>query len=87
MDIFRGLMYLCPRCSADLTESLRGHLHTCPQLLPIVRKRAQDARDAARKLVKENHQSRDRADVLRLEAKAASAALREAMRQNFNWKG
>jgi DNA-directed RNA polymerase subunit RPC12/RpoP len=87
IDIFSGLIHLCPRCSADLSESLRGHLYSCPEILSSLRQRAQEARDEARKLVKESHQSRDRADVLIREAEAAIAALRETMRQNWNWKG
>jgi hypothetical protein len=85
VDVFRGLIHLCPHCRADLSESLRGHLYTCPEILPILRQRAKEARDAARKLVKESRQSRDRADVLIREAEAAISAFRATMKQN--WEG
>jgi len=45
-------------------------------MLPeLVRLRAQEARDAARRLVKESDQLRDRADVLMREAEARSWRL------------
>jgi hypothetical protein len=51
-------------------------------LLPgEVRRRAREARAAARQLVKGSDQWHDRADVLTREAEAAIAALREIMRQ------
>jgi len=50
-----------------------------------VRQRAQEARDAARRLVKESGQLRDRADVLMRESEAAIAALRETM-QRTAWR-
>ena len=77
--------YLCPRCRTDLTESLRGHLYACAMLPELLRLRAQEARDAARKLVKESGQLRDRADVLMREAEAAIAALRETMQRTV-WR-
>jgi hypothetical protein len=81
-DLFRGLIHLCPHCRADLSEGLRSHVYTCRQILPILRQRAKEARDAARKLVKESRQSRDRADVLMREAEAAIAAFRATMRRS-----
>jgi hypothetical protein len=69
---------LCPHCRADLTESMRGHIYSCAMLPEEVRRRARDAHDAARKLVK---QSTDRADGLVGEAEAAIAALRETTRR------
>jgi len=55
-------------------------------MLPeLLRLRAQEARDAARKLVKESGQLRDRADVLMHEAEAAIAALRETMQRTV-WR-
>jgi hypothetical protein len=80
-DVFRRLNSLCPRCRGDLTQSLRGHLYSCPLVLPILRQRVQEARDAACRLVKESIQGTDRADVLMREAEAAVAALRETMRR------
>jgi hypothetical protein len=81
-DLFKGLIHLCPHCRADLSDSLRGHVYICPQILPILRQRAKEARDAARRLVKESRQSRDRADVLMREAEAAIAAFRATMRRS-----
>jgi hypothetical protein len=75
----RNVSNLCPHCYRDLTESLRGHLDSCAMLPEEVRLRAREARDAARKLVKQSAESRDRADVLMREAEAATAALRETM--------
>lgn len=46
-----------------------------------VRLRAQEAREAARRLVKESSRLRDQADVLMREAEAAIAALRETMQR------
>jgi hypothetical protein len=46
-----------------------------------VRLRAQEARDAARRLVKDSGQVRDQADVLMREAEATIAALRATMQR------
>src|SRR5262249_9551580 len=43
--------YACPRCHADLTDSIRAHLYGCAMLPAEVRRRAAVARDAARRLV------------------------------------
>jgi hypothetical protein len=72
---------LCPRCRADLTESMRGHLYRCAMLPEEVRRRAWEARDAALKLVKQAHQEADRSDGMMREAEAAIAMLRETMRR------
>ena len=69
---------LCPHCRADLTETMRGHLYSCAMLPEEVRRRAREARDAARKLIK---QTRQTADGLMREAEVALAALRETMRR------
>jgi len=74
-DLLAHRSYLCPRCGADLTDGLRGHLYVCTMLPELVRLRAQEARDAARRLVKESDQLRDRADVLMREAEARSWRL------------
>ena len=84
-DLLAHRSYLCPRCRADLTESLRGHLYGCARLPEEVRQRAQDAREAARRLVKDSSQLRDQAEVLMREAEAAIAALRETMRRTV-WR-
>ena len=73
--------HLCPRCRADLTESLRAHLYTCLTLPEEVRRAAREVRDASQRLIKESGQLQDCADVLMREAEAAVAALRATMRQ------
>ena len=80
-DLLGQRTHLCPRCRADLTESLRGHLYTCAVLPEEVRRRAREVRDIARRLVKDSQQSSDRADVLMREAEAATAALRETIQR------
>ena len=80
-DYLRGGAHLCPGCHADMTESIRAHLYTCATLPEGVRKRAQAAREAARALVKQSWQLRDRADVLMRETEATIAALRDTWRQ------
>src|SRR5262249_59295617 len=73
--------YECPFCHTDLTASIRTHLYACALLPAEVRRRAQEARDAARHLVKQSHQLRDNADVLIREAEAALHALRATLRR------
>jgi hypothetical protein len=73
--------HLCPRCRRDLTDNVRTHLYTCAMLPAEVRRRAQAAREAAHRLVKESRQLADAADVLMQEAEAARNALRETMRE------
>src|SRR5262249_2635345 len=72
--------YECPFCHTDLTASIRTHLYACAMLPAEVRRRAQEARDAARHLVKQSQQLRDNADVLIREAEAALHALRATLR-------
>jgi hypothetical protein len=31
-DLSGNLTHLCPRCRADLTDSIRGHLYACARL-------------------------------------------------------
>jgi hypothetical protein len=75
---------LCPRCRMDLTERLREHLYNCLMLPGEVRRKAREARAAARRLVQES-QLADQADVLMREAEATIAALRETM-QRTAWR-
>jgi hypothetical protein len=81
LDSFGIRSYGCPWCHADLTENIRAHLYACALLPAEVRHRAQEARDAARYLVKQSHQLRDNADVLIREAEAALHALRATLRR------
>src|SRR5262245_43351458 len=74
VDLLAHRSYLCPRCRTDLTESLRGHLYSCAMLPDEVRRRAQEAREAARRLVKDSAQLRDQAEVLMREMEASLAA-------------
>jgi hypothetical protein len=75
-------MDLCPQCRKDLTDGVRAHLYRCAMLPEEVRRRAQETRAVAQKLVKESGQLQDRADVLMREAEVAVAALRDAMKQS-----
>jgi hypothetical protein len=78
-DLLGNRSHLCPRCRVDLMEQVREHVYNCTVLPSEVRRRAREARAAARMLVKESHQATDRADVLMREAEAAVAALRETI--------
>jgi len=80
-DLLGKRAHLCPRCRVDLTESVRGHLYSCAMLPENVHLRAREARDATAKLIRQNYQAADGADVLLREAEAAIAALRDTMRQ------
>src|SRR5262245_8647284 len=71
----------CPWCHTDLTDRVRVHLYECAMLPAEIRRRAQEARDAARHLVKQSQQLRDNADVLIREAEAALHALRATLRR------
>jgi hypothetical protein len=71
---------LCPQCRRDLTDGVRAHLYRCAMLPEEVRRRAQETRAVAQKLVKESGQLQDRADVLMREAEVAVAALRAALK-------
>ena len=82
-DMIAGRSNLCPKCRGDLTASARAHLFGCVLLPSEIRRRAQEVREAAQRLVKQSQQARDRSDVLMREAEAAlferQRALREAM--------
>jgi len=80
-DLLGNRTNLCPRCRRDLTEQLREHLYNCLMLPGEVRRKAREARAAARRLVKESQFS-DQAEVLIREAEAAIAALHETMRRD-----
>jgi hypothetical protein len=74
-------LHACPRCHTDLTDTIRAHLYGCAMLPAEVRRRAQEARDATRQLVKQSPQLRDKADVLIREAEAALHAVRSTLRR------
>lgn len=73
--------HLCPRCRTDLTAGLREHLFACALVPTEVRWRAEDARDAARRLIRQHHQSSNLTDALMHDVESAISALREAMKR------
>jgi hypothetical protein len=88
-DFLLHRTHLCPRCRADLIDGVRGHLYKCVVLPEELRRTAREAREAATRLIKQAREAHDRADVLqrenevlKQEARAAVAALREAMRRS-----
>ena len=80
-DLLGNRTHLCPHCRVDLTEDVRAHLYGCAMLPEAVRRKAHDAREAAQRLIKENHRITSNAFVMIAEAEAAIAALRETMRR------
>lgn len=80
-DLLAHRAYLCPRCRADLTESLRGHLYACDTLPEEMRLRAREARDAAWRIVTDGNGG----DEAMREAEAAIAVLRETMQRTV-WR-
>ena len=87
-DLFGSHTNMCPRCRMDLSSSVRAHLFGCPMLAAEIRLRARAVREAARHLMKQSQQARDRSDVLIREAEAAlferQRALREVMSSRTN---
>ena len=81
LDHFGICSHACRWCYIDLTDSLRAHLYGCAMLPANVRRRALEAREAARSLVKRSLELRDAADVAMREAEATLHALRLTMRQ------
>jgi hypothetical protein len=77
-DLFSGGENQCPGCRADLIGSVRAHLYNCSMLPAAVRQRAREAREVARRLVKQAWELADHADVLMRELEDALHALREA---------
>ena len=78
-DLLSGRTHLCPQCRRDLTDVVRTHLYGCAVLPAEVRQRAQARREAARLLVKESRQLRDKADVLFRESEAVVEERRRAL--------
>jgi hypothetical protein len=74
-SLFGDGMDRCPKCRRDLTDGIRAHLSSCGKLPATVRRRAQETREAARRLVKQSSQLYDRADVLMREAEALRDGL------------
>lgn len=85
-DLFDQRTHLCPRCRTDLTVNIREHLFSCELVPAEVRWRAEDARDAARRLIRQRYELSSQADALQHEAESAIGALREAMKR-VTWRG
>jgi len=79
VDLLSHRTHLCPRCRADLIESVRGHLYSCAVLPTEMRLRAGNMRDTLRQVVKQRQRSSAPAEVLIREAEAAVSALRDTM--------
>jgi hypothetical protein len=77
-DLFSGREHQCPRCRADLIESVRAHLYNCAILPAAVLQRAREAREVAQRLMKRDGELGDGADVLMRKLEGALHALREA---------
>jgi hypothetical protein len=71
---------LCRWCQEDVTDSIRTHLYNCAMLPAETRRRAQQARETAQRLVKRSQELTSAADVLIREAEVAAAALWEILR-------
>jgi hypothetical protein len=68
-DAFMSRPDYCPRCTADLTTSLRKHLDECTRIrMRETRERAQATRERARETGKQSAQLRDQAERLAAEA-------------------
>ena len=65
-----------PEVPERLTDGIRAHLYSCTMLPAAVRRRAQETRAAAQRLVKQSNQLYDRADVLLREAEVLRGALK-----------
>jgi len=78
-DFLDNCTYSCPRCSEDLTDSVRSHLYACATLPATIRRRAHETREAAQILVKHSHQLCDAADVL---IRGVEAALDRSRRKS-----
>ena len=85
-DLFGHRTHLCPGCRVDLTASIREHLFACALVPTEVRWRAEDARDAARRLIKHRDQRSSQTGVLMHEAELTVCALREAIKR-ATWSG
>jgi hypothetical protein len=82
-DLVNNREHLCPNCRADLTESVRAHLYSCAMLPEELRRGLHAAREAVGKLIQRSASTLP--DVLKREAEAAIAALRETMQRTV-WR-
>ena len=94
-DLSGNHTHLCPRCRADLTDSIRAHLYACAMLPEPVRIKTQALREVTQKVIEQSQKPADHAGQLSREteailvadralireAKTALASLRDAMRR------
>jgi hypothetical protein len=80
-DAFMSYLDYCPRCTADLTASLRKHLEECTRIrIQETRERAQATREQARETGKQSEQLRDQAELLAAEAEVELERARRVKR-------
>jgi hypothetical protein len=70
-----------PKSSCAMKTYYARSAITCPHVPTEVRWRAEDARDAASRLIKQRQELSDRADALMRAAELAIGALRETMQR------
>jgi hypothetical protein len=58
-DLLEHRTHLCRRCRSRPDRELREHFFTCPHVPTEVRWRAEDARDAASRLIKQRQELSD----------------------------
>jgi len=63
-DLSGNHTHLCPRCRADLTDSIRAHLYACARLPRPVRIRTRELREVTRKVIERSQQRADHAGPL-----------------------
>ena len=78
-DLFGHHSHLCPRCRTDLTANLREHLFACAVVPTEVRWKAEDARNATRRLIRLQRQLSQQVAVLMRDVDSAIGALRDAI--------
>jgi len=78
-DLFGHHSHLCPRCRTDLTANLREHLFACALVPTEVRWKAEDARNATRRLIRQHRQLSQQVAVLMRDVDSAIGALRDAI--------
>jgi hypothetical protein len=80
-DAFMNHLDYCPRCTADLTTSLRKHLDECTWIrAQEMREWAQETREQAREIGKQSAQLRGRAELLAAEAEVELERARRVKR-------
>jgi len=85
-DSLNNSFYRCPYCREDLTDTVHAHLYGCARLPAAVRRRAQEAREISRILVKHSRELCDAADVLVREVEAGLDKIQKTKRWSRNEK-